>query len=41
MLLNAPPDWAVIKSVREALNVFDFHAAARVKIPVQHHVFVN
>ena len=38
---DAPPDWVVIKSVREALNVFDFQAAARVKIPVQHYVFVN
>src|SRR5580658_6441720 len=31
----------VIKSVREALNVFDFDAAARVKLTPAHYTFIT
>jgi 4-hydroxymandelate oxidase len=34
-------DTYVIKSVREALNVFDFRLAAKKKIPIQHFVFID
>ena len=40
-LLSAPlaaQDAIVIKSVREALNVFDFEAAARAKLSVPHFI---
>ena len=31
----------VIKSVKEALNVFDFDAAARVKLTPAHYTFIT
>ena len=32
---------AVIKSVKEALNVFDFDAAARTKLSTAHYTFIT
>jgi len=43
-VLAAPPQQqneVVIKSVKEALNVFDFDAAARVKLTTAHYTFIT
>ncbi len=43
-VLAAPPQQqneVVIKSVKEALNVFDFDAAARVKLTPAHYTFIT
>lgn len=37
----APPDAVVIKSVKEALTVMDFDAAARAKLPLAHYEFIT
>jgi 4-hydroxymandelate oxidase len=37
----APQDAVIIKSVKEALTVMDFDAAARSKLPVAHYTFVT
>jgi 4-hydroxymandelate oxidase len=37
----APKDAVVIKSVKEALTVMDFDAAARAKLPIAHYEFIT
>jgi len=37
----APKDAMVIKSVKEALTVMDFDAAARAKLPIAHYEFIT
>lgn len=32
VIINAADDWVIIRSVREALSVFDFQAVARAKV---------